>query len=329
MNGPINGVAGFIAAQYINRGIAHFQCNDFASAIACYQAALAYSPDDRYAHWNLAMALLSAGDYARGFFEHGWAWRLFDWPDYGPVRQDIDRLRALPVWDGERDLRVLAYHEMGNGDAIQVMRYLPELKRRADVTLVIDASLARLAQPFGIEVASRVPTDLSRFDARLPFFDTMALLKQTVETIPREPYIAANWQRRPGHVGIVWSGRTQKMFSLDDFLGHFNRRDFTLHSLQLGAASAGVEPLPEACDFADVAARIAQMEHIVCVDTAAVHLAGAMGHPSTHLVLPYLMDWRWWRTAAWYPAMKTYRQTEASDWATPFAQLNARLRDTA
>jgi ADP-heptose:LPS heptosyltransferase len=67
------------------------------------------------------------------------------------------------------------------------------------------------------------------------------------------------------------------------------------------------------------------MDHIVSVDTAAIHLAGAMGHPSAHLLVPYLSDWRWHRTELWYPQLKTYRQTEASDWSAPFAQLNEAL----
>jgi hypothetical protein len=67
------------------------------------------------------------------------------------------------------------------------------------------------------------------------------------------------------------------------------------------------------------------MDHVVSVDTAAIHLAGAMGHPSAHLLLPHLMDWRWWRSTAWYPTLKIYRQESADDWSTPFARLNERL----
>jgi len=67
------------------------------------------------------------------------------------------------------------------------------------------------------------------------------------------------------------------------------------------------------------------MDHIVSVDTAAIHLAGAMGHPSAHLLLPFLSDWRWHHTARWYPQLKTYRQPTPNDWDTPFATLHETL----
>jgi len=104
---------------------------------------------------------------------------------------------------------------------------------------------------------------------------------------------------------------------------------FTLHALQPGAAPDGVEPFPAYGNFADVADRIARMRHIVSVDTAAIHLAGAMGHPSAHLVLPRLMDWRWWHSGLWYPRLKTYRQNNATDWSAPFARLNEVLHGEA
>ena len=59
------------------------------------------------------------------------------------------------------------------------------------------------------------------------------------------------------------------------------------------------------------------MDAIVTVDTAAAHLAGAMGHPSVHLVLPFLSDWRWHHTELWYPTIKTYRQRPPDDWTAP------------
>ena len=325
-----------VAAQYVNVGVEHFKRNEFESAIRMFDAALQYAPDDPYAHWNRATALLSLGDYERGFIEHSWAWRLFHWRGFGPVKDDIDRLTALPLWNGD-EARVLVYHEMGYGDAIMAFRYLPELMRRADITLVLDPCLERLARRFGVETATKVPDDLTGFDARLSLFDTMRVLGQTVETIPAEPYICGTGAlgaggnghataRDPRCIGIAWSGRTQTMFSAEDFLSRLNHEGFELHALQPGPATGEVVTLPSSCDFADVADRIARMTHIVCVDTAAIHLAGAMGHPSAHLVLPYLMDWRWWHARAWYPAINTYRQPQASDWTLPFLQLNEALQ---
>ena len=315
-------------AQFIEHGIAQFRQNRFEHAVANFDAALELKPDDNYARWNRATALLSLGDYARGFPEHDVAWRLFHWRGFSQIG-DIDRIMHLPVWKGECDARVLVYHELGFGDAIMAMRYLDEMSVRAsEVVLVIDRPLARLASEFEVVVATQLPLDLDGFDYRLPFFGVMSALSETGETIPNAPYIARDFPV-PGSlgnkVGIVWCGRTQNSFTLDRFLSLFDHGGFQLHALQPGPVAGDIEPLHPGADFADVADRIAEMDHIVCVDTAAIHLAGAMGHPSAHLVLPYLSDWRWHRTEWWYPRLHTYRQPSPDDWTTPFAQLNEAL----
>jgi hypothetical protein len=208
------------------------------------------------------------------------------------------------------------------------MRYLPELLRRAGhVTLVINTELVRLAETFGVEATDQVPGDLSAYDYRLPFFGVMSALKQTMHNIPAAPYIRPReWSPHRGYrVGICWSGRTQTAFSLDYFLSKFDHSRFELHSLQLGIVDERVQRLT-ARDFADTVDVIASMDHIVTIDSAPAHLAGAMGHPSTHLLLPFMMDWRWRFTQAWYPTIKTYKQANVGEWDMPFAKLNEALR---
>jgi len=322
-----------VARQHFDLGLTCFHNQEFALAVAAFDAALALTPNDPYARWNRATALLSLGEYERGFVEHDVAWRLFHWRGFGPIKGDIDRISHLPVWKGERDERLLVYHELGFGDAIMAMRFLPELTARCEVTLVIDDCLVRLAQRFDdVEVVSRMPDDVTAFDSRLPFFAVMSALGTTAETIPSEPYIAPSIIPNvniTSRIGIAWSGRTQTAFTLERFLQLCPLDGFDLYALQPGVlADDWIDPLPPGCDFLDVAERIAQMDAIVSVDTAAIHLAGAMGHPNAHLVLPHLMDWRWWRSELWYPQLKTYRQTHPPDWSGPFAQLNEALART-
>jgi tetratricopeptide (TPR) repeat protein len=326
-----------MASQHVNIGVGYFNLNQFEPALQHFERALALNPDDPYARYNRATTLLSLGDYERGFVEYDATWRLFHWRGFGPVGDDIDRLNQLPLWRGETEVRLLLYHELGFGDAIMALRFLPEICRRAAVTLVIDPCLARLtARHFDVEVIANVPDDLTEFDVRLPLFAVMGALGVTEHTIPAAPYIpSAMWfgeGSKHNKLGIAWCGRTQTAFTLERFLsmlGHATIQANTLHALQPGLPSIdGVEPLPPGCDFLDLQRRIAAMDHIVSVDTAAIHLAGAMGHPSAHLLVPYLSDWRWHRTALWYPQLKTYRQDDASDWSRPFARLNGAIHDS-
>lgn len=70
-------------------------------------------------------------------------------------------------------------------------------------------------------------------------------------------------------------------------------------------------------DFGDLALLVAQMDLVISVDTAVVHLAGALGKPVWTL-LAYVPDWRWLlegETTPWYPTMRLFRQTRPDDWA--------------
>jgi hypothetical protein len=64
------------------------------------------------------------------------------------------------------------------------------------------------------------------------------------------------------------------------------------------------------------------------VDTAVVHLAGAMGRPVWTL-LPFCPDWRWLlerSDSPWYPTMRLFRQATIGDWTGVIEQVVDALR---
>jgi hypothetical protein len=73
-------------------------------------------------------------------------------------------------------------------------------------------------------------------------------------------------------------------------------------------------------DFSDCAALMACLDEIVTIDTAAVHLAGAIGHPSITLLLPYWASWRW--LSPLYENIRVCRQRDEGDWDSVLARLN-------
>jgi hypothetical protein len=65
------------------------------------------------------------------------------------------------------------------------------------------------------------------------------------------------------------------------------------------------------------------------VDTAAGHLAGALGRP-VWVMIPYEIDFRWLagRTdSPWYPTMRLFREPAPRDTATQTAQIVQALRE--
>jgi ADP-heptose:LPS heptosyltransferase len=76
-------------------------------------------------------------------------------------------------------------------------------------------------------------------------------------------------------------------------------------------------------DFADTAALIANLDLVISVDTAVVHLAGAMGKPVWPLV-PFATDWRWLlgrEDSPWYPTMRLFRQQAPTRWDDVIEQV--------
>jgi Flp pilus assembly protein TadD len=91
------------------------------------------------------------------------------------------------------------------------------------------------------------------------------------------------------------------------------------------------DPMGMAEDFADTAAIIANLDLVVSVDTAVVHLAGAMGKP-VFLIDRYDNCWRWLSgrvDSPWYPAMTIFRQEKQGDWSAPVERAAAALQAMA
>jgi ADP-heptose:LPS heptosyltransferase len=88
-----------------------------------------------------------------------------------------------------------------------------------------------------------------------------------------------------------------------------------------------VDYTSELGDFSDTAGLIGNLDLVISVDTAVVHLAGAMGK-RVWTLLPYAPDWRWLlgrEDSPWYPTMRLFRQPAPGDWQAVIAQVAASL----
>ena len=99
---------------------------------------------------------------------------------------------------------------------------------------------------------------------------------------------------------------------------------------QLAGAPFPVVDLGEpyaAGDFADTAAVLEGLDLLVTCDTAAAHLAGALGRP-VWVAVSSVADWRWLEDRAdspWYPSLTLFRQRGFGRWDDVFAVMAARL----
>jgi tetratricopeptide (TPR) repeat protein len=316
------------------------------AAITAYRHAIAQRPDYGDAHYNLGMALLAAGRLADGWRECAWRLRT---PKMRAAFGSLDDL-----WSGEPmpNQTLLLRAEQGQGDTIQFCRYAPLAANRsaARIILEVERSLTGLLAGLADEVIAQ-GDPLPPFDRQCPLMSLPDVFGTTLDTVPAAvPYLVpdatkvAAWQTRlnllPGlKVGLVWAG--------DPGLGNtamLDRRrsmrlaqlaplaavpDAVFVSLQKGAASAETRTPPagmalldwtgELHDFADTAALIGALDLVIGVDTAVIHLAGALGRP-VWLLNRLDSEWRWLLqgdTSPWYPTLRIVRQTVLGIWDGP------------
>jgi ADP-heptose:LPS heptosyltransferase len=101
--------------------------------------------------------------------------------------------------------------------------------------------------------------------------------------------------------------------------------------LSPGAAKAynqlGINLAPDLHSFGDTAAVIDQLDLVISVDTAVLHLAGALGKPAWALI-PFAPDWRWLlnrEDSPWYPTLRLFRQTKPGQWPDVIERVTTSL----
>ena len=331
------------ADWWVTLGLALHQQDRLDEALGAYQQALALDPLHVAARCNAAMVDLAHGDLVGGFA--GFERRRGDPP-------------ALPAPAALAGQRVVLEGEQGHGDTLHFARYAPMVAAAgAEVTLRVQPALVRLLAGMP-GVARVVGNDLPSRDAalHLPLASLPLLFGSTLATIPAHvPYVTADrhavaaWRGRlaalPGiKVGLAWAGDPRR--TLSDRAMDARRSmapatlaplaelgGFTFVSLQKSAAQTPCDHMTlvdwtsELGDFADTAALVTALDLVITVDTAVVHLAGALGRP-VWLLNRLDADWRWLRgrdDSPWYPTLRQFRQTVRGDWADVVRRVAAAL----
>ena len=96
----------------------------------------------------------------------------------------------------------------------------------------------------------------------------------------------------------------------------------------LRAHSRILDLAAELTDFAETAAAIAALDLVIAVDTAVVHLAGAMAKP-VWILPPHAVDFRWMYgrdDSPWYPTARLFRQTSPGNWSEVIARVGGALQ---
>jgi tetratricopeptide (TPR) repeat protein len=340
-----------------NLGVAYKADGQYQKAMENLKKAIYIDPKNTEHNWNQALLQLLTGNYLEG-------WKNYEWR-FHPDRTVIDKVSLpksnIPMLlnsDSVKGKTVALMAEQGFGDSIQFNRYAQLLRNEGAQVVVMTAEpLMSLMQtlPWANFVCNRWSVcphlDYWVYPMSLP-----GRYKTEIESIPKQiPYLFAqeshyqHWKAQLGNkktklrVGLVWAGRPihgndkNRSMKLEDF-AVLASSDVEFISLQIGDRAG--EGAPEGMQiirigeglksFADSAAVLTQLDLLISIDSAPVHLAGALGCP-VWVLIPANPDFRWLldrSDSPWYESsLRVFRQKKLGDWVPVMQEMREALSD--
>ena len=319
---------------------------------AQYRQVMKIAPENAGIHHSLGSVLRSNGNLTEGFKEYEWRWKLPAWPK-------IRNYPNQPLWNGEplSGETLLVWNEQGIGDTIHFFRFIHELaKQNCELIVEVQSELYRLLMASISLPNVRLAHSGSKhdgFDLHIPMMSLPRVLDVRYETLrPFKPYLRPRggeldeWRRKlksltpvenrkRKRIGLVWAGNPENPSDRNrSMTWETISRIITTHKkrFQFFSLQPGVRPdHPDIIDlgdslrdFAVTAAVVANLDIIISVDTAMVHLAGALGK-RVWTMLFHSPDWRWMlgkSETPWYPGMTLYTQKHPGVWDDVISEIN-------
>jgi Tfp pilus assembly protein PilF len=344
----------------LNLGNAFKFKRDLKKAIEYYRQCIQLKPEMADCHLHLSFALLEDGQYAEGWKEFEWRWKTDQLPARG---LKIPQWEGQSL-EGKK---LLLYAEQGFGDWLQFCRYAPVIKQLFGGKIAVEVrnQVARLSKTVpGVDevfvFGDKLPSDI---DYVLPIMSAPLICGTTIDSIPwYGPYFEPDksrvemWRQKlevlpPGlRVGICWAGQSRPGRPEADAVDQRRSTELKMFaplalvpgvswvSLQKGPPMEQVANPPpgmtighwmeEADDFYDTAALIECLDLVISVDTAVVHVAGALNKP-TWVLSRYDNCWRWLghrEDCPWYPSMRQFVQPQPGAWEAVMETAAVALR---
>jgi hypothetical protein len=286
------------------------------------------------------------------------AWRISDAIDRrkGDANGKLDAGQFL----GKR-LILRCLH--GFGDAVQFIRYAPQIRRlAAELTVETHPEMtALLRRAHGVDRViswgSDAPEPPPEWDSELEIMDLPRIFLVSARAISASvPYLRISREERrrarrslpdiyfPDQrikIGLIWRAgdwNSSRSMWLEDLLP-LCRADCSFYSLQWGLRHEEAIRVGRTANLQNLSGRwrnleelafmLSTMDLVITVDTVTAHLAGALAIP-VWVLLPFRADWRWMLDrddSPWYPTMRLFRQRRAGDWTHCVEDVAGYLRE--
>jgi Tfp pilus assembly protein PilF/ADP-heptose:LPS heptosyltransferase len=337
-----------------NMGVLLVKQGRYAEAGTYYNKVLSLQPQHADAHWDFSCLLLLLDDHERGWREYAWRWRSrefkprgFPFPEWdGEPLEDKRIFVYAEQGIGDEIMFASCIPELMQRAAGVVIECDPRLAP------IYARSFA------GAEICGRSQhddpswvVDLGRVDKQVALGSLPRLLRGNFDGYPKiHQYLKADpagrekWRQRLAglgaglKVGITWRGgmrtssREARSIPLDQWLPVLRLPDVRFVNLQYGDCAedmaalakkwsgtiADWDDLDQFRDLDELAALIAELDLVVSIDNATVHLAASLGKP-VWVLLSRTPDWRWrleGESSYWYPSARLMRQNNNGDWSS-------------
>lgn len=355
---------GFAAAR-LNLGMLLQDRGLLDEALSAYQQALRREPDLTEARLNRALIWLARGDFARGWPQYEarkggsvhFTARGFRFPDWdGKPAPGRTVLVYGEQGLGDEIMFASCLPEVIARTGRCVIDCATKLERlfaRSFPTAAVhggsqnDSDHGWLAAvgPVDFQIAiGSLPGHFRRSAADFPAHGGY---------LKADPAAVETWRTRLAalgagpKIGISWRGGTVhtrsrlRSVELGELLPVLRTRDARFVSVQYGDCreevarlhaehGIAIEHWPDAlADYDQTAALVAALDLVLSVQTAVVHLAGALGRPAWVLV-PAVPEWRYrveGETMPWYPSVRLMRQSGAGGWQPAIERVARELRE--
>ncbi|MFM0335738.1 hypothetical protein [Paraburkholderia fungorum] len=325
------------------------------------QASLALDPSATQAAVDLADLELRRGEWTRAWPRFEARLKREDREANNVVTV---MARLGPRWRGEplAGKTLMVHSEQGHGDDIQMVRFVPELAARVRdeggrLVLAVRRPLQALFARFYADCVAIEDGALGKPHYGLPMMSMPLVLGLQPEQVRGTPYLWTDakhvtaWRQRvsavgegnaPLHVGLVWSGSpghrrdAKRSIPLAELAPVLALPKVVFHPLTPGrgadvaaltAQGYRVRDLTAQYEagFDDVAAHLCALDALLTIDSAPLHLGGALGLPVLAM-LDHVSHWSWGNeTQPWYDSVELFRQPRPGDWASVVERVAARL----
>lgn len=335
----------------LNLGLAYQDLGEIERALQCFEHALKLEPRYARARFYRGMALLSQGDFMAGWRDYEYRLEMVPppLPSYPFPRWDGSH---------NEDKTLLIVGEQGIGDQIMFSSCFEEVIRRFKHSVIYcNPKLRKIfRRSFPQSTVLGGKTDRTDWLAEAPEIDLVVamgsiprFIRQSASAFPRhtgylhaDPEKTEKWKKKLRElgselkVGIAWRGGTPttrsiiRSIPLENMLPILSVSGAHFISLQHTPCDEELTELRDRHNidvhhwrestenFDETAALVMSLDLVIGVQTAVIHLAGALGKPAWALI-PVCPEWRYLihgPTMPWYPTVRLYRQSQFNEWGT-------------